>query len=48
MPALIFPYGLGAGYFLIRKAAALLQVVRRAVWTGLALGGLWLALHLIR
>ena len=47
MPALIFPYGLCAGYFLIRKAAGLLQVLRRAVWAALALGGLWLALHLI-
>ena len=46
-PALILPYGLGAGYLLIRKAAGLLQVVRRAVWAALALGGLWLASQLI-
>jgi hypothetical protein len=48
VPAFIFVYGLGAGYFLIRKAAGLLQVTRRAAWAALALGALWLALHLIR
>ena len=47
VPVLILPYGLGAGYFLIRKATGLRQVVRRAVWAILALAGLWLALHLI-